>query len=422
MLKGIDISYHQGNINFKKIKATNEISFIILRQGYRKTIDSKFIEYVKECKNNNIPIMVYHFIYTNNATIQENAESTVNNIKKAGLNPEEIWIAADLEYDTWKKNKETCTKEKCTKYTKEYLDALKVLGCKKLFIYTNTDYYKHYYDWNQLSEYPIWLADYAGTPDYPCAIQQYTSTGKVNGINGYVDMNYLFDETMLNNTNSQQTANNNIVLISNEGVTYTQPWDNRYNEERLYEAGINTYSASRIREYLDKVYNNPSANDGEDILSKSDKAKLVSFSVCTGKRTTDNESKDNSVECSEVLQNQKLGLLTLSDYLYASVDPNCKSASTKSCKNYNCLTMKEDWWLATANKEDTSTVFSVSRSGNVTAETAGNYAIVRPVIYLNSNVLFKSGNGTLEKPYKVRQESIMIQILFFSFNRVGGEL
>ena len=78
MLKGIDISYHQGNINFKKIKATNEISFIILRQGYRKTIDSKFIEYVKECKNNNIPIMVYHFIYTNNATIQENAESTVH--------------------------------------------------------------------------------------------------------------------------------------------------------------------------------------------------------------------------------------------------------------------------------------------------------------------------------------------------------
>lgn len=62
--------------------------------------------------------MVYHFIYTNNATIKENAESTFNNIKKAGLNPTEIWIAADLEYDTWRKNKETCTKEKCTKYTK----------------------------------------------------------------------------------------------------------------------------------------------------------------------------------------------------------------------------------------------------------------------------------------------------------------
>ena len=62
--------------------------------------------------------MVYHFIYTDNATIKENAESTFNNIKKADLNPTETWIAVDLEYDTWRKNKETCTKEKCTKYTK----------------------------------------------------------------------------------------------------------------------------------------------------------------------------------------------------------------------------------------------------------------------------------------------------------------
>lgn len=198
------------------------------------------------------------------------------------------------------------------------------------------------------------------------------------------------------------TPNNNIVLISNEGVPYGQPWDNRYNEERLYEAGINTYNASRVKEYLDKIYRNPSKDDGEDLLSKGDKAKIVSFSVCTGKRSTTSESKNNSEECTQVLQDQKLGLLTLSDYLYASVDPNCKSASSKSCKNYNYLTMKEDWWLATANKEDTSTVFAVTRNGNVNAETAANYAIVRPVIYLNSRVLYKSGDGTLEKPFKVR--------------------
>ena len=211
MLKGIDISYHQGNIDFKKVKASNQVDFIVLRQGYRKTIDSKFIEYARECKNNNIPIMVYHFIYINNATIKENAESTFYNIKKAGLNPEDIWIAADLEYDTWKKNKEVCTKEKCTKYTKQYLNALKSLGCKKLFIYTNTDYYKHYYNWNELSEYPIWLADYAGAPDYPCAMQQYTSTGKIDGINGYVDMDYLFDESMLKSTAETPLIENNVT-------------------------------------------------------------------------------------------------------------------------------------------------------------------------------------------------------------------
>jgi len=198
------------------------------------------------------------------------------------------------------------------------------------------------------------------------------------------------------------TSNNNIVLISNEGIPYGQPWDNRYSEERLYEAGINQYNASRVKEYLDRVYKNPSKDDGEDILSKADRAKLVSFSICTGKRSASSESKNNTEECSQVLQEQKLGLLTLSDYLYASVDPNCRSASTKSCKNYNYLTMKEDWWLVTANKDDTSTVFCVTRNGNVNAETAANYAIVRPVIYLNSRVLYRSGDGSLEKPFKVR--------------------
>ena len=198
------------------------------------------------------------------------------------------------------------------------------------------------------------------------------------------------------------TSNNNIVLISSEGLPYTQPWDNRYNEERLYEAGINQYSASRIREYLEKVYKNPSEEDGENILTESDKARIVSYSVCTGKRSIDGEAKNNAEECTQVLQNQRLGLLTLSDYMYASVDPNCKSAASKSCQNYNYLTLKEDWWLVTANKDDTSTVFAVSRNGNVNAETAANYAIVRPVIYLNSRVLYKSGDGSFEKPFQVR--------------------
>ena len=198
------------------------------------------------------------------------------------------------------------------------------------------------------------------------------------------------------------TSNNNLVLISAEGVPYTQYWDNRYNEERLYEAGINQYDASRIKDYLNKIYTKPSEEDGEVLLSNSDKAKMISFNVCTGKRSINSETKNNTEECTKYIQNQKMGLLTLSDYLYASIDPNCKSASTKSCKNYNYLTLKEDWWLVTANKDDTSTVFAVSRSGNVTAENASNYAIVRPVIYLNSRVLYKDGNGSKDKPYTVR--------------------
>lgn len=198
------------------------------------------------------------------------------------------------------------------------------------------------------------------------------------------------------------TANGHFVLIHDEGLPYTQPWDDRYNEEYLYEAGINQYSASRVKEYLERIYVNPVAEDGEDILSNSDKAKMVSFNVCTGKRSATSEKKNNTEECTSALKNQKMGLLTLSDYLYASVDPNCKSASTKSCKNYNYLTMKNDWWLVTANKDDTSTVYCVTRNGDASLETAAKYGIVRPVIYLKSDVLYESGDGTKENPFKVK--------------------
>ena len=198
------------------------------------------------------------------------------------------------------------------------------------------------------------------------------------------------------------TSNNNIVLINEAGATYSKPWDNRYNTDDKYESGINTYSNSRIKDSLDKIYNNPLEKDGDLLLSKKDKKRLVSFNLCVGKRVSNSESMDNSVECSEVVKDQYIGLLTLSDYMYASLDPNCKNASTKSCKNYNYLFVKNDWWLVTANKESSSGVYQVSSNGAITSVNASNYGFVRPVIYLNANVLYKSGNGSLEKPYKVR--------------------
>ena len=197
-------------------------------------------------------------------------------------------------------------------------------------------------------------------------------------------------------------SNNNIVLISESGAKYTQPWDNRYNESRFYESGISDYSVSRIKEFLEKIYTSPSKDDGEDIIAQSDKAYMVSYSLCVGKRELDSQSRDNTLECKKTINNQRLGLLTLSDYLYASLDPNCKSASNKSCQNYNYLAIDKDWWLVTADSKSTSTVFKVDQNGVIKNDIASTYALVRPVIYLNSKTMYKSGSGTLKKPYTIK--------------------
>lgn len=198
-MRGIDISKWQGNVDFNKVKADG-IQFCIFREGYRQAIDGQFKNYVKGAKAAGIPILgVYHFIYVDGATPKQNAEACIANMKAAGLDPTNIWIFSDLEYDTWTKAGIKATKALCTQYTIEFLDTLKAAGCKKLGIYCNLDYYRNYYDWNQLGEYRkyLWLADYTGEPDVDCVIQQTSSTGKVSGISGNVDMDKLFDESML---------------------------------------------------------------------------------------------------------------------------------------------------------------------------------------------------------------------------------
>ena len=102
-MKGIDVSYWQDNIDWSKAKKDG-VQFAVLREGYRNTIDKRFIENVKGCQKNGIAVMVYHFIYTDNASTVDNAKSTVANMKAAGLDIANTWIFADLEYDTWKRN------------------------------------------------------------------------------------------------------------------------------------------------------------------------------------------------------------------------------------------------------------------------------------------------------------------------------
>ena len=60
ILKGIDVSYAQGNISWNKVKNSKAVDFAIIRGGYgRNNIDSKAIQNIEGCKNNGIPFGLY---------------------------------------------------------------------------------------------------------------------------------------------------------------------------------------------------------------------------------------------------------------------------------------------------------------------------------------------------------------------------
>lgn len=196
------------------------------------------------------------------------------------------------------------------------------------------------------------------------------------------------------------TADKKIELVLNSDYNYSYPWDDRYNNESGYNSGNNDYSASRIKSYLGSIYKDN--DEGTYILSANDRTKLAKFSLCIGKRTSDSTDKEGTVECSNKVNDQKIGLLTVSDYINASLDSNCINSTSYSCQNYNYLVTDFDWWLATAVEGSTDNVFAVDSRGVVVEESASAYMSVRPVIYLNDTNLFKSGTGTAKKPYRIK--------------------
>ena len=197
MKKGIDISKWNGKIDFMQVKKSG-VDFVIIREGYRKQIDPRFLEYVDESKKAGLIVLgIYHFLYTRSIddAISE-AQSAVSNAKKAGLKPDDIVIFSDYEYDTVDDAKEAgtiLTKEDCNAHVQAFCAEVTRLGYKA-GIYTNLDYYRHYYTAETISPYSIWLADYTDGPDFSCVVQQYTSKGSVPGISGNVDMNYYYGD------------------------------------------------------------------------------------------------------------------------------------------------------------------------------------------------------------------------------------
>ena len=195
-------------------------------------------------------------------------------------------------------------------------------------------------------------------------------------------------------------SSNNVYLIKEKNIGYSASWDDRYNSEVEYNIGINNYSTSRIKEYLGELYDTTK----EDLvfLSETDKTKISSYEVCTGKRTIDSTINTNELECKSTVAGQKLGLLTVSDYINASIDPNCTSPQSPACQNYNYLAADYRWWTATAVANSSSTVFIVDEQGSVTETKCNAYNRIRPVVKLSSRIMISSGNGTEKNPYIIK--------------------
>lgn len=188
----IDVSEHQGNINWSKVKAAG-VNYAIIRAGYGKNnIDKHFIKNISEAIKAGIKVGVYWFSYAYTVEMAVNeAKYVISACKPYKL---DLAVFFDFEYDSMnyaKKNGRKVNRSLLTDMTKAFMDTVKSAGYKAGFYY-NYDYKANHYNMDALTNYCHWYALYSSEKQTNVYLQQYSSKGRINGISGNVDVNWLF--------------------------------------------------------------------------------------------------------------------------------------------------------------------------------------------------------------------------------------
>ena len=208
-MKGIDVSKWNGNIDWKKVAKT-DVDYAIIRCGfgddYASQDDTYWEKNVKGCEDNNIPYGVYIYSYAESVN---QAKSEFNHvmrlIKGHTLN---FPIYLDVEDSVQAK----LPKSTLTKIINTFVQAIHNEGYE-VGIYANLNWWTNYIDSSIANNQTWfkWVAQYNNTGTTYQGIYQMwqcTSTGKVNGISGNVDLNFWFDKVRTRQYNAKNVKLN----------------------------------------------------------------------------------------------------------------------------------------------------------------------------------------------------------------------
>ena len=182
----------------------------------------------------------------------------------------------------------------------------------------------------------------------------------------------------------------NIDLLLDDYLEDKYSFDESYNTDTDDTDGVTTnYMLTKIHKVLEGYYK---TNFKED-----SKSKMTTKTLCTS-GVLEEDNINYQKECEKTLENQKIGLLTVSEYANASLDGACLKTISKECMNRNYISnYDKTFWLLTPNSLYTNKVYLVYKYISDTKAYRNN--AVKPVIYLNSKNVVSSGDGSLDKPY-----------------------
>lgn len=213
----IDVSGWQGDIDWAKAKADG-VEGAIIRLGYGEgnNADKKAQRNISECKRLGIPFGIYWYSYADTpALAKEEGADVVAKLKQFGVNPSDLAypVYYDLEKWTWEGHQPPTDPNVYNNIVNNWYSALQSAGYKNLGVYSYTSYLQGPLKHANIYAKTAWVAQYGarmGFDSFPTNSRgwQYTSSGKVDGISGNVDMNAFGNKEFVNggSSNALQAA------------------------------------------------------------------------------------------------------------------------------------------------------------------------------------------------------------------------
>lgn len=190
---GIDVSEHNGFLDWDAIKKAG-IEFAIIRASWGHfEEDKQFRRNVKECERVGMPYGLYHYSYvSNDAEMKEEATGFIRQCRSC--KPSYPCYIDMEDADGWKKRmgvSDTMNIEVCRYTCLELEKAGFYAG-----IYANLDWLTNHIDSSKLDRFDKWVAQWASATTYkkPYGMWQYTSDGNITGVSGRIDMDYAYKD------------------------------------------------------------------------------------------------------------------------------------------------------------------------------------------------------------------------------------
>ena len=180
---GLDISHHQGTVDWQKVFSTNA-KFIYLKATDGVTyLDPSYLKHIQTLSQGPLFVGAYHFFEPKDKG-QDQATHFLKYFTAKGMLP------PVLDVEVIGSTKPQTLRHEVMQWLSQVEASTK---CKPI-IYTNRIFWEKYLG-NHFKDYPLWLADYANTISLPTGVNQWafwqhTQTGRLDGISVDVDLNF----------------------------------------------------------------------------------------------------------------------------------------------------------------------------------------------------------------------------------------